>query len=327
MPLVLRDDEIRQALTMVDAVGAIEDACREQAAGTAIAVERRVMWLPNGWMRLMPGALVGSGVMGYKAFHRTGASVRYAVHLFDYASGEAIAIIDGWYVTAVRTGAAAGVAVKHLAPAAAASLGVIGSGAEARTQVEAVGAVRPLRRAKVYSRDPRRRERFAREMSEHLGVEFQAVDQPEKAIDGVEILVAATNTGGTGPALFGRWLHKGLHVNSIGSTLKDQREIDPAVWAFADRIVIDSRHVLDESGDGIAAREANAIDEGKVAELHEVVAGTRPGRTGADQMTLYKSVGLGLHDVAVAFRIYRQARARGLGRHVEDFQAVVPASG
>ena len=327
MPLVLRDDEIRQALTMADAVGAIEEACREQAAGTAIAVERRVMWLPNGWMRLMPGALVASGVMGYKALHRIGNSVRYAVHLFDCASGEAIAILDGWYVTAVRTGAAAGVAAKHLAPPAATSLGVIGSGAEARTQVEAVAAVRGLRSGKVYSRDPGRRERFAREMTERLGVAFQAVDQPEKAIDGAEILVAATNTAGTGPALFGRWLHKGLHVNSIGSTLKDQREIDPAVWTFADRIVIDSRHVLEESGDGIAAREANALDEGKVAELHDVVAGTRPGRTDATQTTLYKSVGLGLHDVAVAFRIFRQARARGLGRDIDDFQALVPASG
>jgi ornithine cyclodeaminase/alanine dehydrogenase len=327
MPLVLRDHETRQALTMADAIAAIEDACREQAAGTAVAVERRVMWLPNGWMRLLPGALVGSGVMGYKAFHRTGPSVRYAVHLFDSASGEAIAFMDGSYITAVRTGAAAGVAVKHLAPVAAAALGVIGSGSEARTQVEAVGAVRPLRRAKVYSPNPQRRERFAREMGERLGIEIHAVDEPQKAIEDVEILVVATNTGGTGPALLGRWLRKGLHINSIGSTLRDQREIDPAVWAFADRIVIDSRHVLEESGDGIAAREANAIDERKVTELHEVVAGKMPGRTLGDQTTLYKSVGLGLHDVAVAFRIYRQARARGLGRHVEDFQAVISAAG
>ena len=137
MPLVLRDHETRQALTMADAIAAIEDACREQAAGTAVAVERRVMWLPNGWMRLLPGALTGSGVIGYKAFHRTGSSVRYAVHLFDHASGEAIALMDGSYITAVRTGAAAGVAVKHLAPPAAATLGVIGSGAEARTEIEA----------------------------------------------------------------------------------------------------------------------------------------------------------------------------------------------
>jgi alanine dehydrogenase len=327
MPLVLGDQETRQALTMADAISAIEDACREQVAGTAVAVERRVMWLPNGWMRLMPGALIGSGVMGYKAFHRTGSSVRYAVHLFDYTTGEAIALMDGSYITAVRTGAAAGVAVKYLAPASATALGVIGSGSEARAQVDAVGAVRRLRRANVYSRNPERRERFAREMGERLGIEMHAVDTPHKAIEDADVLVVATNTAGSGPALLGRWLQKGLHINSIGSTLKDQREIDPEVWALADRIVIDSRHVLEESGDGIAAREADAIRESKVAELHEVVAGTSPGRTEAAQTTLYKSVGLGLHDVAVAFRIYRQAQARGLGHYLDDFQAVIPAAG
>lgn len=327
MPIVLSDEEIRQSITMADAIDAIEAACREQAAGTAISVERRVMWLPNGWMRLMPAALVTSGVIGYKEFHLSGNGVRYAVHLFDYQTGEALVSMDGSYLTALRTGAAAGVGVKYLAPTGATTLGIIGSGAEARTELEAVQAVRPLRCAKVYSRTPERRERFAREMGARLGVEIIPVETPQQAIADVEMLVVATNTDGTGPALFGEWLRPGLHINSIGSTLKTQREIDPAVWAAADRIAVDTRHVLDESGDGIAAREANAIDESKVAELHDIVAGKVPGRTGAHQTTLYKSVGLGLHDVAVAFRIYQQARQHSLGRQVPDYQSIKPSAG
>ena len=330
MALVLTDADVRQCITMADAIGAVEEACRQQAAGQASYAERLVYRVPRGWMRLMPAALYESGILGYKEFHlldpagtgRETRTVRYAVHLFDYASGALLAMMDANYLTAIRTGAAAGVGLKYLAPPEATTLGIIGSGAEARTEIEAVAAVRPLRRAWVYSRSPERRERFAREMGEQLGVEVTPVDRPEAAIDGVEILVAATATGPDGPALFGRWLRRGLHVNSIGSTLADQREIDPDVWRVADRIVVDTHKVLHESGDGIAAMAERAIDEAKVAELHDVVAGKAPGRTRPDETTLYKSVGTALQDVAVAYRIYQQARARGLGRELEDYQSV-----
>jgi alanine dehydrogenase len=330
MPLVLTEQEIRQAITMADAVAAIEDACRQQAAGQALYADRVNLRLPNGWMRLMPAALVGSGVLGYKEFHLTlsverpaeQAHVRYAFHLFDYARGHQLATLDANYLTAIRTGAASGVATRYQAPPDARRVGIIGSGAEARSQLEAVAAVRSLERATVYSRAPERRERFAQEMSARLGFPIESVAAPERTIDDAEILIVATNTGGAGPALFGRWLRKGLHVISIGSTLPTQREIDPDVWAAADRIVVDTRRLLDESGDGIAAVQAGAVTPDRVAELHDVVAGQAPGRLGPGETTLYKSVGTALQDVAVAYRAYQAARAQGLGREAPDFQSI-----
>src|SRR5439155_25661212 len=187
---------------------------------------------------------------GYKEFHLTriagtAAHVRYAYHLFDYHSGEPVAMMDADYLTFVRTAAASGAAIKRLAREDAATLGVIGSGAEARSHVEAAAAVRPIRRGRVYSRDAARRQRFAAEMSERFGIDLVAVDRQEKAVEGVDILLVATNTAGKGAALEGKALAgsaiKGLHINSIGSTLPTQRELEPGVWSFGERIVLDSR--------------------------------------------------------------------------------------
>jgi alanine dehydrogenase len=329
-PLVLNDADVRQSLPMVDAVAAIEAACHEQVAGDAVYAERVNFRLPNGWMRLMPAGLLASGVIGYKEFHlicsaeapAEVAEVRYAFHLFDAISGRLLAMLDANYLTATRTGAAAGVATRYLAPADASRVGIIGSGAEASTQIDAVAAVRPVKQVRVYSRGAERRERFAREVGERHGIASVAVDSPRAAIADAEILIVATNTAGTGVALEGSWLHRGLHVSSIGSTLATQREIDPAVWEFADRIVLDTRRLLDESGDALAAREAGAVDERKIAELQDVVTQRAPGRESAGETTLYKSVGTALQDVAVAYRAYQQARARGVGREVPDYQSV-----
>ena len=227
MPLLLSHEEVRRCVSMSDAIGAIESMCRAQAAGSALAAERVNLKLPNVWMRLMPGALIDSGVLGYKEFHLTrvaeaAAHVRYAYHLFDYASGELIAMMDADYLTFMRTAAASGAAIKRLAREKAAVLGVIGSGAEARSHLEAAAAVRPVRSARVFSRDPARRQRFAAEMSRQLGIDIAPVDAPEKAIEGADILLVATNTAVTGPALAARSLKnakKGLHINSIGSAL------------------------------------------------------------------------------------------------------------
>jgi alanine dehydrogenase len=334
MALVLSHEDVRRCLTMSDAAAAIESMCHAQAAGTALLADRVNLPLPNGWIRLMPGALVSSGVLGYKEFHLTRvadapsptARVRYAYHLFDYNSGELIAMMDADYLTFVRTAAASAVAIDRLARADANVVGIIGSGAEARSHLEAVAAVRTLKCARVFSRDPARRQRFASQMCERVGIDIAPVDRPEAVVEGADILVVATNTSGTGPALTGQLLkaasHAGLHVNSIGSTSPTQRELDAEVWSFADRIVVDSRRLLNESGDGIAAMQAGTVDQHKVSELYEVVAGRSPGRRTVHENTLYKSIGTGLQDVAVAFSAYQQAVASGLGRKIEGFQSV-----
>jgi ornithine cyclodeaminase/alanine dehydrogenase-like protein (mu-crystallin family) len=161
-------------------------------------------------------------------------------------------------------------------------------------------------------------------MSLSYNIELEAVATARHAIDEAEILLCATG-GATELALQGAWLHAGLHINSIGSTAPEQREIAPDVWRVAHRIALDTRRLLHESGDAIAATAESAIDESKIVELNQIVAGLVPGRTDAQQVTLYKSVGTGLQDVAAAYWIYQAAKALGLGSEVPDF--VTPRRG
>jgi alanine dehydrogenase len=321
MTLVLDEAQVRQALDMNGAIEAMEALCREEAAGETLSADRIHLRLPRGMLRILPGVLTRSGVMGYKAFHTNGHGVRYAIHLFDFESGAPLAMLDASYVTAIRTGAMAAVALKHLSPADATHVGVIGAGTEARSEMAALIAVRPgIRHGRVFSPRPERREAFAREMCETHGIQLLAVDRPQDAIEGAHILLVATGTHGSGVALEGSWLHTALHVNSIGSTAPEQREIDPEVWRRADRIVLDTHRLLHESGDALAAHEADALDPSRIVELSLVVAGNAEGRTSAAQTTLYKSVGTGLQDLAAAHRIYQVARERGLGTEIADFQ-------
>jgi ornithine cyclodeaminase/alanine dehydrogenase-like protein (mu-crystallin family) len=170
--LVLTYDDVRRCITMADAVAAIEAMCHEPASGQALHANRVNLRLPNGWMRLMPGALISSGVFGYKEFHLThvagsqppAAEVRYAFHLFEYQTGVPLATMDANFMTAIRTGATSGVAMKYMARPDSAVLGIIGSGSEARSHVQAVAAVRNIKKAVVFSRSPERREQFARDM-------------------------------------------------------------------------------------------------------------------------------------------------------------------
>jgi len=323
MPLVLIDDEVRQVLTMTGAIRVIEDALREQAAGRVILGERVNMLLPNGWMRLAPAALLFEDVLGYKEFHLTRPSgLRYTVHLCEAGSGRLLALMDAKYITAIRTGATSAIAARYLAPAGAATVGMIGSGAEARTQLEALACVRRLQQVKVFSPHAERRERFAAEMSTTLGLAITAVSSIDEAIEGSEILVAATNTRGQGPVLTGNHLRPGLHINSIGSTLPSQRELDHSAWPVVDRVVVDTRMALTESGDAIAAREAGVLDPLKVVELQEIVSGAVPGRSSKGEITLFKSVGTAVQDIAAGYYVYKEAVRRGLGQKIADFLSI-----
>lgn len=304
---------------MPGAIDAMESLCAEEAAGQTFSADRIHLRLPRGFVRILPGVLAESGFMGYKAFHVAGHGVRYAVHLFDCETGAPLAMMDASYITAIRTGAMGGVALKYLSSPEAARVAVIGSGAEARSQMAALMTVRPsIRWGKVFSPRPDRRQTFADEMSDVYGLEMAAVGSAQEAIEGAEILLVATGTGG-GIALEGAWLHPALHINSIGSTAPEQREIDPAVWRRADRVAIDTNRLLHESGDALAAEKAGALERSRIVELHQVVAGRVEGRRDREQVTLYKSVGTGLQDVAAAARVYRAARTGGLGTEITDF--------
>ena len=319
-PLALGDGDVRAACTIEEAIGALEAVSRELAAGRAVLAPRLNLPLPNGWLRLMPCALPGLGVTGYKEFHLAeDEGIRYSVHLFDYASGRPLALLDARWLTELRTGAAGGLAAKALAPPELGDVALVGAGTQARAQLRALAAVRRLGRVRVYSPREESRRALAAELGPELDVELEPVASVEDALAGADAVVVATNTAGRGAAFPGALLTGARFVCSIGSTMPLQREIDPDTWAWAERIVVDSRHLLEESGDAIAAREAGVLEGREVLELHDVLdAGAGAGRT------LFKSAGTAAQDVAVGLAVYRAAVERGLGTALPDVVSVKP---
>lgn len=305
MAPIIDASQVRRLVTMPDAIGALRAIYAAFAEGQVLEAPRSNLMVPNGFLRLMAGAWPERGYAGYKEFHRFNGQVRYTYHLFDAETGEVLAILDANHLTAMRTGACGGLAADLMAAPGATVLGVIGSGAEARSQIAAIRAVRPIERIQVFSRRADRREGLCAELEDVEAVPF---DDPRAALAGAQVIAVATNTGRSGPAFAGEWLETpGVHINSIGSTLPMQREIDAEVWARCDRIVIDAQLLLDESGDAIAAREAGTLSEERVALLGDVVAGRATGRADASQRTLYKSVGSGVQDLALGILAYERA--------------------
>ena len=324
MTLLLTDEDVRRAMDMPAMVGAVEGALREEGEGSALQPER--LNLSSGAMlfRVMPVMLPGNNLMGFKAFHgsKTGGW-RYLVAVYDATEGALLALMDAHYLTAARTGAASGVATKFLARPDSRRVAVIGSGLEARTNLEAVCAVRPVQEVRVFSPRPERRERFAQEMSAELGIPVRAAGVPEEAVRGADIVVVATNTtpGGGGIAFQGDWMEAGMHVNSIGSTMASLREIDAGTFRRADRIVIDApREQLErESGDVIDAQQQGCFEPGRVESLKDVVLRAAGEGRSPEAVTLYKSVGEALQDVSAGHAIYLAARERGIGTDLGEF--------
>jgi ornithine cyclodeaminase/alanine dehydrogenase-like protein (mu-crystallin family) len=316
MTLVLDNADVVAAADMAAVIEALERAMAVEARGGVATVPRTNLPVgERGFFRVMPAVIEELDVMGLKAFNSgAGGTVRYLVALWRVSTGELIALLDASTLTAIRTGAVTGVAQRALAPGHR-TVGVIGSGLEARTNLEAICAVAPVERVTVYSPRAERRERFAEEMSGRLGVPVQAVATPQEAA-AMQTVLAATNTGpGTGVvALEAAWLDGAEHVATIGSTMLALREVDGATFGRAALVVLDTLHAAAESGDLQAAAAEGHWDEAKVRSLPDVVAD--PPAV-PDGLTVFKSVGTALQDVVSAAAAYEVARERGLGREVE----------
>jgi ornithine cyclodeaminase/alanine dehydrogenase len=302
---------------MLDAVDAMEGAFREQAEGKVIQPHRLNLKAGKGWLRVGPAVLEGSGYMGFKAMNLApGHGVRYQVHLYRIADGELLAIMDALHLTTLRTGATSAVATRRLAGGAATTIGVIGSGIEARAQLEAMHALGLARSARVYSPTQANREQFAADYSRSLGIEVLPVSRAREAVSGCGLVVAAVKS--TETVLLGEWLEPGTHVNSVGTARPEQREIDPATFQRSAVIVVDTREgVFGEAGDAIAAKDV--VSPEQVYELAELVTGRAPGRSDDKQITLFKSVGSAHQDVAIAARIFERAREKNLGSEMNGF--------
>jgi ornithine cyclodeaminase/alanine dehydrogenase len=325
MALLLTRDDVQSVLTMKDSIDAVEEAFRQLALGSVDMPQRPVIKAPDdaGVVLFMPALIGGMGALGMKVVSvypnnpsvHDKPTVMGLILLNDTATGEVVAIMDGGFITAMRTGAVSGVATKHMARPDAKVASVFGGGVQAKTQLAAVAEARDLERAVVYDIIPEQATSFAAAMSDELGIPVEPVDDPRKAIEGVEIVCAATSAHD--PIFDGSWIEPGTHLNGIGSHAPSMRELDTTAVKRS-RVIVDLRSAaLAEAGDLIIPIEAGEISEDHIAgELGEVVAGKVAGRTSDSEITLFKSEGLAIQDVSVATAVYQAARDKGVGTEV-----------
>ncbi|HLH26763.1 MAG TPA: ornithine cyclodeaminase family protein [Chloroflexota bacterium] len=324
--LLLRHEEIAGLLTTDETIAAVRAALVEQGEGAVDLPPRLTVdsSAGRGWLRLMPTLLNRSGYMGYKAMHSTpGVGVRYLVALYAMASGELLALVDADWITAARTAAVAAVATDVLARPRIQQAGILGSSHQARALLTALSRVRALPSVRVYSPTAANRERFAAELSRQLALPVTAVASLDALLADCDLLGCAIRPGAT-PVLRGDALALGVHVNALSSIRPESRELDDSVWRRASCVVVDDRAHAFESGDGQSALRSSSARQDDVAELWEVIAGRRPGRRSPDDVTLFKAVGTGLLDLALAIAIYERARERGLGADVGGFPRLRP---
>lgn len=338
MVLVLKNEQLEGLVPMADEIDAIEQAYREMGEGSAVNSPRariRVQapgkkpgfqYYFNNIMGLVPG-MKSMGLRIDSTFSDeeevAGAKRRIypgdyvgLVFLFDMEDCSLLSIMDDHYVSVLRVGATSGVAARHLARGDARVMGLVGSGEQARTQLLAACAVRPLEKVKVFSPTRANRERFAEEMTEQAGVEIVPVRSAEEAVRGSHMVTAATNT--VDPVIRGEWLEEGAFVNSIvgGDSYLSRHELDDAVIERADRIVVGFRQqiFLDRQAEIYPRIQRGLIREEDLHELGELLTGQCPGRESDREIIVFKNnTGMGIQFAATARVLYEAARKKGVG--------------
>jgi len=319
MVRLLTEAEVERLLTMEMALEALEEAFREQAEGRAINTPRRRLRVPRGTLHVMSAAVLTRGVLGFKAYTSFPSGVQFLVLLYDAETGSLLALIEANRLGQMRTGAASGIATRYMARPDARTLGILGTGWQAQSQVQAICAVRPIRRVLAYSRTPERREAFCREMAARLGIEVIPATRPEDVVAEADVLVTATTA--REPVFDGRWVPEGVHINAIGGNALLRREFDEEVIRRARAIVVDSKdQARIECGEFLHAVERGCLTWEAVHELNEVVAGRFVARAQPADITLFKSLGIALEDVAVAARVLERAKEEGLGQSLRVFE-------
>ncbi len=315
MALLLRECDVGLLLTMDDVIAAVEQGFRFLGEGTGINQPRSRSVTPSGTLHVMHASALPLGVMGVKSYASTPRGSRFIAVLYRFEDGEPVLITEADRLGQMRTGAASGVATKYLARTGAGTLGVIGSGWQARSQVAAVARIRPVALVRVYGRSQERRETFAAEMAVELGTEVVAVASAQEAVEDSEIVVTATSA--REPVLQGAWLRPGVHVNAIGSNAAARRELDAEAVRRSDLIAVDSlEQARIECGDLIAPAAAGEAVWERVTELGRIVAGASPGRSRPEQITLFESQGIAMEDVVTMELLYRRAVASGVGQAI-----------
>jgi ornithine cyclodeaminase len=321
--LVLNQSDVERMLTMPKCIELMTQTLSALARGEATLPLRTVFAIPDGAFAVMPAALANPSSVGAKLItvlpknHGTKYdSHQGAVLLFDTGNGSLLSVMDASSITQIRTAAASGVATDALAKKSATSLGILGAGVQGHSHLDAMMAVRPLKSVKVWSRNAASAEKLAQRAREKYGVDAKAVSTAKEATTNTNIVCACTSS--TEPVLLGEWLSPGAHVNAVGASQPHAREIDSAA-VVRSRLYVDRREsALKEPGDIVTPiKNGEITPDHIIGEVGEVLIGKAPGRRSDDEITLFKSLGIAIEDLASAHFLYAEAKRQGAGVEVE----------
>lgn len=313
--LYLTEADVRELLDTEIAIDVVEEAFRQLAHGGAMNVPRARAHAEGIYLHTMSAVASYLGYAGWKAYTTTSHGARFHVGLYSIKSGELVALIEANYLGQLRTGAASAVATECMARPDAKVVGLFGSGFQARTQLKGVCTVRKIELVEVYSRNEERCRQFADLMSEWCNTRVVPSRNPDAVAAEKDIVICATSA--RTPLFEGKVLDEGTHLNVVGSNYLNKAEIDATTVQRADTIVCDSLEQCRlEAGDFVQALEAGAVEWSNMHELADVVAGRETGRKTAESITLFKSVGLAIEDVALAARLVELAAQEGLGQQL-----------
>ncbi len=323
--LVLSEKQVQSLIDLDELIAALEQAHIQYSTGKAVMPVRLVVPLPQiqGRITSMPGYLNEDKTLGMKVVtyfqdnpKQNLPAILATIMLFSSDSGKMIAAMDGGYITAIRTACASALATRTLANPNTPVLGILGAGVQARAHIQALTRVRKLSRIKLYSPSGTSARRIKEDLEKACGLAIEVVDSAQAAVRYSDLLVTVTTA--KDPIVQVEWLKPGVHINAVGSHRPDLREIDGATLKRA-KVVVDSRAaVMAECGDILLALKEQSIGAADIhGEIGEVLAGAKAGRISPSEITLYKSVGIAIQDVATAQMVYRKALAQDVGTNVE----------
>jgi len=323
--LIVNQSEVSQLLPMKECMEVMKEALGALARGKVILPLRPVMWLPEkvGALGMMPAYAGELQVMGLKVVsvfpgnHGTPYDSHMgAVMIFETKHGQPLAIMDATEITAIRTAAVSGVATRLLAREDAGDLAILGTGTQAKSHLEAMLLCRKIRRVRVWSRNQQNAVGFAGRESQRHKIKVEPVATVKAAVEGTDLI--CTTTSSPDPILLGVYLSSGAHINAVGSSVPFARELDTAA-VVRSRLFVDRREsTLNEAGDFLIPKKEGAIGDNHIqGEIGEIVIGKIPGRKTPEEITLFKSLGLAIEDIASAEHIYRKALGKGMGTLVE----------
>jgi ornithine cyclodeaminase len=323
--LIINHSQVRKLLPMKDCMCVVGEALSGLARGEGVQPLRAGFRLPgkNGVLAWMPGSLSSGQPFGVKVLSvidnpgELGVdSHQGGVMIFDPVTGSPLALCEAGAITAIRTAAVSALATDKLARRDATILAVLGAGAQARTHVEAMLEVRPISRVRVWSRDPGKVQNFVEEMGECHGVEVDATPDAASAVADADILCTAT--AARQPVFSAEMLEPGMHINAVGASIPSWRELDPDVLPHVTLFTDRRESLANEAGEYIMGREEGFVEAGLVVpEIGEVLNGDHPGRTSETEITLFRSLGLAVEDIASAQLVYQRAVERGISTEVD----------